>query len=177
MSRVVAWKLNTLVALDRPLLGGGFSAIEDPKVWVDYVPKFQALAFIPTPNPDKPRAAHSIYFQTLGDLGFPGFLLYLGILGSTFLSLRRIRKMTAHDAALGWAYDLAGYLRLTMVALVVSGAALSVVYYDLPFLLFSVISVLRRTVRDEIEATEPASVLSVARFRGARHAPGLTRPV
>lgn len=177
MSRVIAWKLNTLVALDRPLLGGGFSAVEDPKVWVDYVPKFQALSFIPTPTPDRPRAAHSVYFQALGDLGFPGLLFYLGILGSTFLSLRRIRKMTADNATLVWAYDLAGYLRLTMVALIVSGAALSVVYYDLPFLLFCVISILRRTVRDELEATEPRTAWSAARFQTPHHRPGLTRPV
>ena len=177
MSRVVAWKLNTIVALDRPLVGGGFSAVEDPKVWVEVVPKFSTLAFVPSPVPDKPRAAHSIYFQTLGDTGFPGLLLYLGILTSTFISLRRIRKMTANHAALAWAFDLAGYLRLTMIALVVAGAALSVVYYDIPFLVFCLISTLRRTVRDELEATNPSTSLSVARFRTTVIRPGLHRPV
>ncbi len=177
LSRVVAWKLNTLVALDRPLTGGGFSSVEDPKVWVDYVPKFARLAFVPSPLPDRPRAAHSVYFQALGDTGFPGLLLYLGILGSTFLSLWRVRRMTANNAALGWAYDLAGYLRLTMIALVISGAALSVVYYDLPFLLFSLISVLRRTVRDELEAPEPRPAWAVARVPTGRPRGRLTRPV
>ena len=152
LGRVRAWKLNTLVALDRPLFGGGFSSMEDPMVWRGYLPKFSAMDFIPTGPPDLPRAAHSIYFQALGDIGFSGLFFYLGILVTSFLSLRKIRKMTDGNAALGWAYDLAGYLRLTMVAFVISGALLSVVYYELPFIMFTLISALRRTVLDELAA-------------------------
>jgi len=149
ISRVRVWKLSTLVALDRPMTGGGFSSMEDMTVWTAYLPKFSSFDFIPTGPPDKPRAAHSIYFQTLGDTGFTGLFLYLGILGSTFLSIRRIRKMTVSDPALSWAYDLAGYLRLAMFAFVISGAALSVTFYDLPFIIFTLVSILRHTVQDQ----------------------------
>ncbi len=152
LGRFRAWKLNALVAMDRPFVGGGFSSMEDPKVWTAYLPKFSKLDFIPTGLPDRPRAAHSIYFQALGDTGFSGFFLYMAILMTTFLSIRRVRKLTSGNAELGWAYDLAGYLRLTMIALVVAGAALSVVFFDLPFIVFTLVSILQRTVRDELEA-------------------------
>ena len=167
MSRVVAWKLNTLVALDRPFLGGGFSSMEDPKVWAAYLPKFSTLDFIPTADPDKPRAAHSIFFQALGDTGFIGLFLYLAILATTILTLGKIRKITVGNAPLGWAFDLAGYLRLTMIAFVVSGAALSVVFFEMPFILFTLVSVLRRTVKDELEALGAKPALSPPKERGA----------
>ena len=177
LGRVRAWKLNTLVAIDRPFAGGGFSSMEDPVVWLAYLPKFSRMDFLKTDVPDKPRAAHSIYFQVLGDTGFSGLFLYLGILVSSFLSLRRIRKQTAGIASMEWAYDLAGHLRLTMIAMVVSGAALSAVYFDLPFLVFCLISILGRTVRDELGATNPSTSLSVARFRRTHSPAGLQRPV
>jgi probable O-glycosylation ligase (exosortase A-associated) len=159
MGRVRAWKLNTLVAMDRPFFGGGFSSMEDAKVWTAYLPKFSSLDVIPTGDPDIPRAAHSIYFQALGDTGFTGLFLYLGLLATTFLSLGKIRRMAANNEHLGWAYELAGSLRLSMIALVVAGAALSVTFYDLPFIVFTLVSVLRRTVRDELEvlALHPAT--------------------
>ncbi len=170
LGRVRAWKLNTLVALDRPLTGGGFSAMEDLSVWTAYLPKFSSMDFIDTGPPDRPRAAHSIFFQTLGDTGFIGLFLYLSILTTSFLSLRNIRQLSVADASLGWAYDLAGYLRLTLIAFVLSGALLSVVYYELPFIVFTLVSVLRRTVLDELtaQAAQPAS--------GSRDRPGQKTP-
>ena len=162
LGRVRAWKLNTLVALDRPFTGGGFSSMEDRSVWIEYLPKFSSLDFIPTGPPDYPRAAHSIYFQVLGDTGFGGLFFYLGILTTTFLSLRSIRKLTVGNPTLGWAYDLAGSLRLVMIALVIAGAALSVTFYDLPFIVFTLVSVLRHTVRDELAVTSPRARPSVS---------------
>lgn len=164
LGRVRAWKLNTLVALDRPVLGGGFSSMEDPVIWSRYLPQFSRFDFIETGEPDRPRAAHSIYFQVLGDTGFSGLFLFLGILASSFVSLWRIQRMTARALELQWAYDLAGYFRLSMIALVVSGAALSVAYSDLLFIVFTLISVLRRTVQEGLDAPAgtPARPPSIA---------------
>jgi putative inorganic carbon (HCO3(-)) transporter len=155
MSRVMSWKMNTLVALDRPLLGGGFSAMEDPRVFLQYIDRFDSLSFVPTDTPVGTRAAHSIFFQVLGDMGFFGFFLFLAILVTTFWNLFGIRKATRGKPELQWAFDLAGYVRLALIAYVVSGAALSVAYFELPFVLFTLASVLRRTVRDELTSTQP----------------------
>jgi probable O-glycosylation ligase (exosortase A-associated) len=73
MGRINAWKMATNLAMDRPLTGGGFE-IYDPGVFMQYAP-----------NPYDIHAAHSIYFQVLGEHGFVGLFLYL-ILG--FLTWR-----------------------------------------------------------------------------------------
>ena len=55
ISRLAAWQTSWNLALDRPLIGGGFSAIETPNTYVKYrgtVDKTEADG----------RAAHSIYF-------------------------------------------------------------------------------------------------------------------
>ena len=162
MGRVMSWKMNTILALDRPLTGGGFSAMEDPAIFQKYLSRFGSLSFIPTDIPIIPRAAHSIYFEVLGDMGFSGLFFFLAILVTTFWNLRDIRKATRGNAALQWAFDLAGYLRLTLIAYVISGAALSVVYYELVFAVFTLISVLRKTVRDELPSPQrrPGVVLA-----------------
>ena len=66
MGRVNAWHMATNLALDRPL-GGGFQ-IYDAGVFARYAPV-----------PEDIHAAHSIYFQVLGEHGFIGLFLYLAL--------------------------------------------------------------------------------------------------
>ena len=80
------------------------------------------------------HAAHSIYFQVLGDTGFPGLAIYLVILFLAFLNCYRIRKATRKRPELEWAYDLATMIQLSLVAFCVGGSALSLAYYDIPFI-------------------------------------------
>ncbi len=165
MSRVMSWKMNTLLALDRPLVGGGFSAMEDPKVFSRYIGQFGLLDILPTDVPVITRAAHSIYFEVLGDLGFSGLVLFLGILVSAFWNLRAVRRETFGRPALQWAFDLAGYLRLAMIAYAVSGAALSVAYSELAFVMFTLVSALRKIVSEEVIAKRPVSARSLTASR------------
>ena len=66
--------MNTVIALDRPLIGGGFSATTDPRVYAAYRSRFSDFNFfLDTGEPTGPLEAHSIYFQVLGDTGFVGF--------------------------------------------------------------------------------------------------------
>lgn len=151
LNRVNSWKMNTLVALDRPLVGGGFSAMEDSRVYDAYRPHFSSLDFISTGEPVGPIAAHSIYFQTLGDTGFIGLALFVGIILTAFNNLRTIKRVAHGRADLIWAVDLANALRLTMVAYCVSGAALSMAYFELFYVFTTLISVLRKHVEAEIK--------------------------
>jgi probable O-glycosylation ligase (exosortase A-associated) len=151
MDRVSAWKMNTLLALDRPLVGGGYSAMEDPKVFDAYRGEFGMLDFFPSPTPVGPRAAHSIYFEVLGDTGFLGLVLFLAMLGSWFLNLRTTRHLTRGDPGQAWAYDLAIALQQSLVVYLVSGAALSVAYFEIVYIELTLASVLRRLVEERAE--------------------------
>jgi probable O-glycosylation ligase (exosortase A-associated) len=117
--RVQAWQVAYFYARDHFPFGAGFDGPELSSVYQSYFP---GEAF---------RAAHSIYFQVLGDTGFIGLGIYLAILLLAFLNCWRIRKATRGKPELTWARDLATMIQLSLVAFCVGGAALSLAYYDM----------------------------------------------
>ena len=151
MGRVIAWKLSTLIALDNPLLGGGLHALPSPNIWNAYLPGFGLLSFIPSPEAGTtPHAAHSIYFEVLGDTGFLGLAVFLAIMASSFWNGRQVKTLARGHPKLKWATSLADKLQLSLIALAVTGAALSASYNDLNFILFGMLSALRRIVSVEV---------------------------
>lgn len=116
--RVIAWKVATDYAVDHFPFGAGFYGPQQPRVFLRYFPRA------------KPRAAHSIYFQVLGEHGFVGLLLYLSLLLSGFVSCARAIRLASADGQL-WIRELAIAVQASLVVFCVSGAALSMAYYDL----------------------------------------------
>ena len=97
----------------------------------------------------------SIYFEILGDTGFVGLGVFLAIMATGFNNLRVIRRLTVNRPEWAWATDLAYALRLTLVAYAVSGAALSMAYFELYYVFTTLISVLRKHVETEVNAPKP----------------------
>lgn len=158
MGRVIAWKQSTLIALDHPVFGGGFHAVQDLAIWIEYAQKFHRLDFVPTadPNPVHAFAAHSIYFQTLGDLGFVGLAIFLGILSSSWRNTTAIIRAARDRPEWLWASDLARSLQYSLFAYVVVGSALNMAYFDFTYMLFALLAALRRLV------SQPAGVVASA---------------
>ena len=115
--RFNAWGMAWNLALDRPIVGGGF-AIYEPDVFAKYAP-----------NPVDIHSAHSIYFQMLGEHGFVGLALFLLL---TFLMWRTgtriIRSSTNADAR--WRADLASALQVSMAGFLVGGLTVNIAYWD-----------------------------------------------
>lgn len=128
--RVAAWRTSMNIAKARPLVGGGFRAVELDSV---------AEAYRSPGSLPWGRAAHSIYFEVLGDNGFVGLALYLSMLGSAWLNTVMTLSAASRRPDLKWAGELARMLQVSMVSLLVGGAALSMAYYD-GFLLMFVLS-------------------------------------
>ncbi len=153
MGRVVAWKMSVLVALDHPLTGGGPHSIHRLLVWETYRPLLYRLDFITTPPADTlPHAAHSIWFEILGDLGFPGLLLFLAILGSAVWQCRSIARMTRGQPSLIWAADLARMLQISLAVYAVTGSALSLGYFEMYYIIVALLSRISRTVQQTLNA-------------------------
>ena len=93
--RLYAWRVAFLYASDHFPFGAGFSGPQLGLIFHHYFP-------------DQPaHAAHSIYFQVLGDHGFIGLGIYLIILAAAFLSCSRIISVTRALPEQRWAHDLA----------------------------------------------------------------------
>jgi probable O-glycosylation ligase (exosortase A-associated) len=147
--RVSAWRTSMAIAKARPLTGGGFSAVE--QTWI-------AQTYRSPGSLDHGRAAHSIYFQVLGDTGFVGLGIYLAAVTAAAVNIFRVLTLVSGQRQFGWAAQLARMLQVSVVGFLSGGAALSMAYYDGAILLFAVTAALLEIVREPAAAaavTEP----------------------
>lgn len=148
LGRVVAWKQAVLMAADHPIFGGGFKAGQNPAVWFLYADDFDNLDFIFDTSEYVvvyPKAAHSIYFQVLGDQGLLGLFIFLAILLMSYRKFVWVTKNTSDE----WLIGLARMLKVSLVAYCAGGAALSLPYFDFSFALFALANVLSEIVQRE----------------------------
>lgn len=154
LGRVAAWKQAVLMAADHPILGGGFKAGQNPSVWYLYEDNFYQLNFIIDTGDykvDRPKAAHSIYFQVLGDQGFVGLFIFLAILLLTYRKLIWVTKNTTDE----WLIGLAKMVKVSLVAYAAGGLALSLPYFDLSFALFAMTHALCEITKRQNKQDEP----------------------
>jgi len=129
--RLDAWSVAYGYAKDHFPFGAGFAGATTPGIFAIYAPGKDS------------HAAHSIYFEVLGDNGFVGLAIYLAILFLCFWNSFLIRKRTKGNPELAWMYDLAGMLQLMLFTFCVGGAALSFAYYDMLFISAGLLSAMR----------------------------------
>jgi probable O-glycosylation ligase (exosortase A-associated) len=146
LGRLNAWHMAFNLASDR-FLGGGFD-IAQPLTFMLYAP-----------NPRDIHAAHSIYFQALGEHGFVGLLLYLLLGFFSWRTASEVVRLARGRPELDWAHSLATMIQVSLAAFGVGGAFLSLLYFDLPYYLVAAVVALRMHVRTTLdtaqEQTEP----------------------
>ena len=119
--RVEAWRTTMKMIEARPLVGGGYDAIESDVVAKTY----RTVRGLP-----EGRAAHSIYFQVLGDQGVIGFVIYISILIAAFFNTQSVIRSAAGNPEMRWMRDLALAMQVSFITYLVGGIALSMAYYD-----------------------------------------------
>lgn len=112
----------------------------------------------------KAKAAHSIYFEVLGDLGFVGLGIFLIILVRG-LRARWIIKKTVVRLGSGyqWARDMADMLMLAILAYMTGGAAVSLAYYEVIYMVVMLMELLKLHVLRAQSTINSAKTSSVVR--------------
>ena len=132
LGRINAWNFAVNLAKDRPLTGGGFDTFTK-ELFAKYAP-------VPTDVHD----AHSIYFEIIGEQGFPGIVLYLLMGYLMFRSARRAARTARATPGMEWAADLSSMLYVSLLGFAVGGSFLGLAYFDLPYQLMAIIVVMDR---------------------------------
>lgn len=156
MSRIYTWRTLWNAALDRPLVGAGFTA-DNPLVFALYAPRDMEGTFV-----GRVWVAHSIYFQALGEHGFPGLLLYVGIGAWIWRAAGRLARSTvASPAYADWVPLLMRMCQVSLVGFAVGGAFLSLMLLDLPYYILAVVVLTGSTISESAPggATKSASAI------------------
>jgi putative inorganic carbon (HCO3(-)) transporter len=126
MGRLNAWQFALNLAQNH-IFGGGFKTFS------------QRMFYMYAPNPADFHVAHSIYFQVLGDHGFPGLAIFLALMAFAWHTGTRIKKLCQADPDARWAVDLATMCQVSIIGYAVGGAFLSLPYYDLYYYIIALL--------------------------------------
>lgn len=143
MGRISAWWNAWNLAFHYPL-GVGFNAAR-PELFSRFSPYFTGTT----------HAAHSIYFQVLGNHGFIGLFIYLAVWITTWRSAGWLRNNGAKVAQARWASELGAMCQVSLVGFAVGGAFLSLSYWDLPYNIMMMVVISRVWVQTQAWKTEP----------------------
>ena len=140
--RVQAWHVAYWYANAHFPFGAGFYSLQVPQLWHQFYPD------------SVQHAAHSIYFQVLGEHGYPGLAIYLVILFLALRNARFVMRRTRDNPELEWLNDLARMITAGLISYYVGGAALSLAYFDGFLMLIALTSTMREMA---IRCTTPAA--------------------
>ena len=133
IGRISAWWTAWGVATHYPF-GAGFD-VARPELVAAY-----------SPYPFAVHAAHSIYFQVLGNHGFIGLAIFLAIWLMTWRTAGWLRKEGGVRSETRWCVDLGAMCQVSLIGYAVGGAFLSLSYFDLPYNIIIVVVLARRWI-------------------------------
>lgn len=129
--RINSWTTAFRIANDR-ITGGGYEYYS-PSSFARYAP-----------NPEAIHSAHSIYFQALGEHGWPGLLLFLafwvGIWWQCSLARKELPAGPEHDSM----RLLLRMIQVSLVGYAVGGAFVNIGNWDFPYYLAIIVLAARR---------------------------------
>jgi probable O-glycosylation ligase (exosortase A-associated) len=147
MGRINAWKMAINLANDRPLVGGGFEMYSRNT--------FDRYA----PDPEDVHAAHSIYFQILGEHGYVGLGLFLLILIFAWRTATKLIEKSHERPDWEWAGEMARAVQVSLVGFFVGGAFINIAYWDLQYYEIALLVIATRLLGEE--AGQPVAQTAV----------------
>lgn len=153
LGRVKAWQVSSAIALENPVFGGGFRAVQSIDVWNRFKESSGLLGFVDIPIFDKVGvSAHSIWFEVLGDQGFVGLLLFVFLIFNAFRTRSEILNLVKNQGNDQlWAADLADSIAAVLIVYCVSGSLLSAAYFELFYVCIMLLEVLKIQQKFEIK--------------------------
>ncbi|MEH3086142.1 MAG: putative O-glycosylation ligase, exosortase A system-associated [Xylophilus ampelinus] len=175
MGRVFAWKISSAIALQNPVFGGGLRAQQVYWIFERFKDAPSLISIAPEFAVGYAVAAHSIYFEILGDMGFVGLFIFLAIIANALVTrfeIKRLVKRLGPDHM--WARDLTDMISVSVVAYAVGGAAVSLAYFEIFYMIVMLQEMLKQhlrsalaAARQDIAAPRPADPPSTAAVGGA----------
>lgn len=146
LGRINAWHFAVNLA-NSSLFGGGFDCFSN------------RLFLVYAPDPHNQHAAHSIYFQVLGEHGYVGLALFLAFFVLAWRSGSKIIRFCKNRPEYEWAANLAAMCQVSIIGFAVGGAFLTMAYYDLFYDVVAVLILLEKLLFEVKKNKDVASAI------------------
>ena len=159
-ARILVWKWTLGFVQSYPL-GGGFGAYLADRIEFQDDSVRMGVAF------------HSVYFELLGEQGWPGLAMFLSLAGFSLYGLQRSIRQARAYPELVWYRDLCSTLQVSLVILLVCGSFIGIAFQPMFHYLFalsaSVAEYVRRvasgTSNELVSGRQPTLALATWRDR------------
>lgn len=121
-ARLTAWATAFEMIKDNPIWGVGMR---------NFQPRYPEYSVVPLSLSSTTYVAHNSYLQIWAESGTLAFLVYMGVLGSVFVSLGRIYRACRYRPDLQWAMNYARMMEATTVGFSVGAFFLNRGHFDL----------------------------------------------
>jgi probable O-glycosylation ligase (exosortase A-associated) len=147
LGRILVWQW-TLGFVDSHPMGGGFNAYMVDTITVPTADSPEGLVI-------QGKAFHSMYFEMLGEHGWPGLGLFLSLLLATFWTFWRVARQCRQMPGMEWCRDLALSLMVSAAVLATCGAFIGIGFQPEVYYTFALAVMLSQHVRAVRRANAP----------------------
>jgi probable O-glycosylation ligase (exosortase A-associated) len=149
-SRFWNWEFCKRVGVAHPLTGGGFN-FYSMENYARYYPEFLERW------PGKLWTCHSSWFTILGEHGVLAFLIWISLMVSCLLSLRRLRAYARSHLDSPWPLQFADTVQIAMITYMIVATFLDAAYFDMFYELVASIIIAKELIRvHEVQAADAA---------------------
>ncbi len=148
LTRIKVWQWVLDFARDNPF-GGSFRAYE---INLIHMPPD---AYHPEGWVQRGRAPHSTWFEMLNELGWPGLLMFLCLIGLTFYTCYSVMRRTRGIESLQWCSDLARALGTALLVLMAGSTFIGVGFQPWYWMMFALAFCLSEYVRRALSPGKP----------------------
>ncbi|WP_043836870.1 putative O-glycosylation ligase, exosortase A system-associated [Muricoccus aerilatus] len=140
LGRILVWKWTLDFVAHNPL-GGGFNSFEVNEI------RFPAADGGLEDDVFRGKAFHSIYFEVLGEHGWPGLALFGALIVTAFLSLQRTSRWAKKTPGMEWLRELAYALQVSLITLLACGSFIGVAFQPMLYYMFALSACLAHHVQ------------------------------
>jgi O-antigen ligase len=149
--RLHYWEVGLAMANDRPLVGVGQNAYNAAYNSYDSSNGLYGRS----------RSVHSQWFGMLSELGYPGFVLFVGILAMAFLNCRRVRVLSRSHPDLTTLAHYASAIEGALIVAAIGGTFYPFQYNEMLWHTIALAMVVDRLARDRVAQLTTERVVAV----------------
>lgn len=129
LGRILVWQWTMGFVASNPL-GGGFESYRINQITFPAADGGEAVVV-------QGKAFHNIFFEALGEHGYPGLAIFLGLILCTVLSLQQTARWAKRTEGMTWLRDLALALQTALVTLLACGMFIGIAFQPMLYYLFA----------------------------------------